>query len=356
MTTLIHSDGAVKTVSHERWRTLSQRFLDHNYQHTLAYADALARRRHATSEHVEIVSEGETLGLASVRIRTLAMLGGGVAYISCGPLTRMGRDDDIDRLTRCLAILQQEYVERRGLILRILAPLGSPQWNQQATEAFRRPGWRPAKESRSYRTFLLDISGPPEQVRAGCSKYWRRNLRRAESKPFTITVGTNTERFEPVRALYDRLLDRKQFRGSLGADFYAGLQQHLADDEQFVITTVLMDGEPVAAIVVSMLGDTCMPLILASNEVGLRSYAVYRLQWHSIVAASEQGANYYDLGGIDPVGNAGVYNFKKGLRGLDLCAPGPFECAPAGMKGAILRGAEGMYRRLAPAVAVVRRG
>jgi ribosomal protein S18 acetylase RimI-like enzyme len=53
---------------------------------------------------------------------------------------------------------------------------------------------------------------------------------------------------------------------------------------------------------------------------------------------------YYDLGGIDPAGNVGVYNFKKGLRGLDLSAPGPFEMVPSILKGALTHGAEDLYQ------------
>ena len=349
MIRLIHANDVVQAVDHERWRTCSRRFLDHNYQHTWAYADALARRRHATSEHVEIVSEGETLGLASVRIRSLSLLGGGVAYITGGPLTRMGRDDDIDRLGRCLDLLEREYVSRRRLVLRVLAPLGSPEWNAKATAAFEQAGWIRAARGRSYRTLLLDLSGPLDQVKAGCSKYWRRNLRRSERESFVVRVGTTRELLDPIRDLHLRLLARKRFRVSLDAEFYAGLQERLADDERFLASLVELDGEPVAGLMVSLLGDTCIPVILATDETGRRGYAAYLLQWHSIITARERGARYYDLGGIDPDRNVGVYNFKKGMRGLDMCAPGPFERTPRGIKGALIRGAEGVYWRVVSA-------
>ena len=41
---------------------------------------------------------------------------------------------------------------------------------------------------------------------------------------------------------------------------------------------------------------------------------------------------YYDLGGIDPDGNPGVYHFKKGLGGLHATMAGPFEMHPNVMK------------------------
>ncbi|MHC4979251.1 MAG: GNAT family N-acetyltransferase [Planctomycetota bacterium] len=335
---------SIESVSLERWRTLAPRFLDYSYQQCWAYAQALALRHHAASEHVAIVSGAEVLGLASVRVRTAPVLKCGIAYIASGPLTRRGWVSDIDRLGRCLRTLQEEYVERRGLVLRILAPLGSPEWNLAATAAFKEAGMTTTDRSRSYRTFLLDVSRTPDVIRTGCSKYWRRNLRRADRAKFTVHIGTTPELFDPMRSLYEQLRRRKQFESALDADFYAGLQPQLDPGEQFTAGLIEMDGEPVAGLVWSMLGDTCVPLLLAADESGLLSYAVYLLQWRSIVDAHERGMRYYDLGGIDPETNVGVYNFKKGLRGLDLWAPGPFEAVPSIVRGVITHKAEDLYR------------
>jgi hypothetical protein len=64
------------------------------------------------------------------------------------------------------------------------------------------------------------------------------------------------------------------------------------------------------------------------------------------VIAHLRGIRYYDLGGIDPQTRAGAYHFKKGLRGIDLWAPGPFESAPSALKAAFTHGAEDLYRHL----------
>ena len=345
----MHNSHAIDILTCGQWQDLSRRFRDDNYQQGWAYGRELAARHHAECEHVAVRSAGELLGVASVRLRRVPVVGGGIAYISSGPLTRMDRRDDIDRLTLCLDLLRIEYVEDRGLNLRILAPLGSPQWNDKARTAFERAGLRPGAPSRSYRTFLLDIDRPPEKIRAGCSKYWRRNLRRAESRPFTVRSGVERDLFEPIRALYAELRQRKRFHAPLDADFYTMLQQKLDGDERFVASLVECDGSPAAGLIVSMQGDTCVPLVLAADESGLRNYAVYLLQWRSIDEARQRGMRYYDLGGIDPEENEGVYNFKKGLRGVDLRAPGPFETAPSGLRAMLTRGAETIHHRLRPA-------
>lgn len=336
----------INPVNKDQWQALARRFLDNNYQQAWEYSHAMAEMRSAKCEHVAIQSEGVLIGLANIRLRSLPVIGGGIAYVSGGPLTRMGNDGDIDRLSRCIYALQEEYVVKRGLALRILAPIGCTQWNEQASKVFVEAGFNITDRSRSYRTFLLDINRSLDDIRSTCSKYWRRNLRRSEQKGFEITIGETSEHFNTVCLLYEQLLGRKKFSADLNAEFYADLQTQLSGDERFIAFTVNYEGDAVAGLLCSMLGDTCVPLILAADEQGLRNYAVYLLQWRSIEVAHERGLCNYDLGGIDPDNNVGVYNFKKGLRGLDVQAPGPFESSPSDIRYAITRQAEDIYRRL----------
>ncbi len=72
--------------------------------------------------------------------------------------------------------------------------------------------------------------------------------------------------------------------------------------------------------------------------------ASYLLQWRVIQAAHERGFQWYDLGGIDPEDNPGVYHFKQGLGGRDVIAPGPLECPAAGLRRAAMHWSENAYR------------
>ncbi len=347
----MQSNATIQLFDQDKWQSIAARFLDYSYQQSWAYGEALARRDGAVCEHVAVTAFGEVIGAACVRIRTIPLVGCGIAYISGGPLVRRAdSNDDIDRLHRSLEALRAEYADRRGLILRILAPIATADWNDAVSGAYAAAGWAVAEHSRSYRTFLLDIDRPLDDIRAGCSKYWRRNLRRAEKKTFNITTGTTSEYFEPIRKLYQQLLHRKSFLVGLDADFYAELQGSLRSDEHLVASLVESDDGPHAGLIYSMLGDTCVPLVLASDQTGLRDYAVYLLQWSSIEIAQSRGMRQYDLGGIDPEGNPGVYNFKKGLRGVDLRSPGPFEAIPSGVRCAVTRGAETIYRRFTTSI------
>jgi lipid II:glycine glycyltransferase (peptidoglycan interpeptide bridge formation enzyme) len=66
-------------------------------------------------------------------------------------------------------------------------------------------------------------------------------------------------------------------------------------------------------------------LLGATSPEALTVKAAYLLQWKAIEEARARGCRWYDLGGIDPAENPGVFHFKEGLGGADVTAAGPFE-------------------------------
>ncbi len=338
MNTLIeYSDRAT-------WRKHAHLFGDYNYRQLWEYERACADRWGAKSEHVAITHNEEVLAMASVRLKRIPFLGTGVAYISGGPLVRKDTGQDSHRLATCLRRLRSEYVEKRGFVLRINAPTGSPDWVEAQNKAFVDAGYRQIPSAKTYRTFMLNIDQPLEAIRRQFSHQWRTNLNTAERMGTNIVTRQGTDLFADFLTLYHQLRERKQFAVDLDATFYATMQSCLSAEEQLYVSIAKVDDRSVAGQVSSMLGDTCVVLLTASNAEGLQHRASFLLQWHTILHARTQGLKWYDLGGIDPVGNPGVYRYKKGMGGADITAPGPFECVPAGMNRYIVAGSERLYR------------
>lgn len=339
----MRSATTVEPVNRSEWNRAAHGFLDYSYRQTWDYGVALAERRRATSYHVAIRRGSDLIGMADVRMKQVPIGLGGIAYICGGPIVRCGQPDDNRRLLHCLDALRRTFVEGRGLVLRILAPVGSPEWNTVTTEVFRSAGFLPTDRPYHYRTFLVPLDRSLDSIRAGFSHYWRRNLNRALRKDMTVRIGSSPEFFEPVREFHRKLIRRKRFDVELTADFYANLQQELPKEERFLVSVAEMDGKPASALVLSLLGDTCVGIVGATSDVGARSYASYRLFWDTIVHSREQGMRWFDVGGIDPVNNRGVFNFKRGLNGIDVSSPGPFEVAPSGLSRKLIRVAETLY-------------
>jgi lipid II:glycine glycyltransferase (peptidoglycan interpeptide bridge formation enzyme) len=135
----------------------------------------------------------------------------------------------------------------------------------------------------------------------------------------TIKTGTNGELFSVFCDLYKTLIDRKEFDVDLTPEFYRQVQENLAERERFLISIVYDNDQPIAGHVSSLLGDTSVYLLGATNMAGSQTSCV-SVQWAVIQMAKERGCCFYDLGGIDPDRNPGVYSFQKRLGGFDITA------------------------------------
>ncbi|MCP5066714.1 MAG: peptidoglycan bridge formation glycyltransferase FemA/FemB family protein [bacterium] len=330
----------------DAWLKLAPRFLDDNYRASWAFAQACAVRTGSQSEHVGIRKADDWIGVTDVRVKTLPQGIGGIAYINGGPLVRTGSESDIDRLDECLGALVREYVEQRGLILRILAPIGDAPWNESALDTFKLRGFLPTNRSRAYRTIVLDITGSTDEIRKAFHQKWRNCLNKSERQGLEVQGGDDPELLDQFCELFHGFIERKRFSVDLDAGFYAAVQRSQLDGERYYTSIARQEGRVVAGHVSSMLGDTCVYLLGATHPEALKTNAAYLLQWHTIETARAHGLRRYDLGGIDPEGNPGVYRFKQRMNGEELWAPGPFEMKPAGLRGLITSSAEAAYRML----------
>ncbi len=337
-------DTVVQHLDPIGWRAHASSLLDYNYRHLWEFAAACADRVGARSEQVAVLQAGETLGLASVRIKLIPVLGTGIAYITGGPLVRRNEDRDAERLRLCLRALVHEYVERRGLVLRVMAPVGSESWNESQGAALSDAGFTFSHAMPAYRTFLLDIRRSLDEIRRNLVQKWRSCLNQSEKRGIVIRAGTSLALFQEFCDLYSPFLQRKQFEVTLPATFYRAVQERLPENDRFYVHLAEIEGRVVAGHVASFLGDTCVYLLGASNDEGRESKASYLLQWRVIQAVHERGFQWYDLGGIDPKDNPGVYHFKQGLGSQDVIAPGPLECPATGLRRAAVHWSENAYR------------
>lgn len=323
----------IEPVDRARWTELAHGFADYNYRQCWDFGVHAALRVGAKSEHVALRQAGEVVAIADVRVRELPVLGGGLAFVTGGPLTRNDRRFDPARYVDAVAALRRRYVEERGCVLRILAPVGPPEWNDALNAGLTRAGFESTNAARPHRTLLLPVGGDLAEIRMRFHKQWRRNLRDSEREHIEVRVGSDTEFLDRFAPLFEELVVRKGFdAGAYDAEFFQRVQRELPTHERYVVLLAVREGRLLAGRVTSMLGDTCVSLLSASSPEALECKASYLIQWRTIEAARECGCVSYDQGGINPEGNPGVYQFKAGFGGTDVRAAGPLQ-AVGGIRG-----------------------
>src|SRR5262249_10303108 len=145
---------SVTRVARAEWLERTRGFADHSYRQAWDFGVHAAKRVRARSEHVAIVDGAKTVALADVRIKRLPVVGGGIAYVTGGPLTRTDGAFDVERYVAAVDALRRDFTSRRGLVLRLLAPTGPAPWNTGIAEALAKAGFVTTDQSRKDRTVV----------------------------------------------------------------------------------------------------------------------------------------------------------------------------------------------------------
>ena len=336
----VEVDGATPA----EWSRMLDLFEDANLYQTWSYGEVRWGRK--TLSHLVLKRNDEVVGMAQLRIIRPTRFNFGMAYLRWGPLChRRGRELDVEAAAGMAQALHQEYVCKRRLLLQILpnAFLESPRGAlfQSAFSDFKQ---EPSTSANLYRTFLLDLTPPLEELRRNLDAKWRNKLTQTEKKGLKVIAGNGIDEYQMFCAMYSQMWKRKGFETTVDVEEFGRIQESLPEAHRMQILICEQGGVPVAGIVISAMGDSAIYLLGATGNDGLNAKGAYLLQWTLIQWLKEKGFQWYDLGGIDPEGNPGVYSFKRGLSGSDLSQLTPLVACNSVVSSAIVRASLGASR------------
>jgi lipid II:glycine glycyltransferase (peptidoglycan interpeptide bridge formation enzyme) len=330
----------------EAWSQLLDLFDDANIYQTAAYGGV--RWGEKNLSRIVLKRNDEVVGMAQLRIVRPTPLKFGMAYLRWGPLwERRGLPLDSEVPMRLGRAIEEEYIRRRKLLVRIVpnAFVGS---SRAATmqAALGRFVTEPSGPENTYRTICLDVRPSLEDLRKGLDKKWRNQLTRSEKNNLTVTSGDDSTQFCAFADIYRQMLDRKQFETTVDIEEFAQMQEQLPDSQRFHVLIARKDSIPVAGLVASAMGDSAIYLLGATSDEGLDAKGAYLLQWTFIELMRQKSIKQYDLGGIDPEANPGVYHFKKGFSGVDVCQLSPLVASASAVSSGIVKAGLAVQRTL----------
>jgi lipid II:glycine glycyltransferase (peptidoglycan interpeptide bridge formation enzyme) len=295
------------------WSKMLDLFDDANIYQTPAYGGV--RWGEKNLSRLVLKRDGEVLGMAQIRIIRPTPLKFGMAYLRWGPLwERRGLPLDPEVPTRMARAIEDEYLDKRKLFLRILpnAFAGSSRATTMQA-AFCRFTPEPFEAGNTYRTFVLDLSPSLDELRKSLDPKWRNKLSGAEKNNLKVVAGNGREEYRTFSRVYSQMRKRKTFETTVDTDEFGDIQEALAESQRMRILICEDKGVPVAGLVATAMGDSAIYLLGATSDDGLSSKGAYLLQWTLIRWLKENGAKWYDLGGIDPEGNPGVFQVYRGF-------------------------------------------
>jgi lipid II:glycine glycyltransferase (peptidoglycan interpeptide bridge formation enzyme) len=245
----------------------------------------------------------------------LPVLNIGVAYIRWGPLWRLkGQPADPGIFRNAIRALQNEYVWKRGLVLR-MQPFVFDDDDPRLAEILQQEGCSPNSRLGSDRTLLVDLSASLEELRKGMKQKWRNQLNQAEKNGLEITEGCDDSHFARFKGVYDDMLRRKKFAESSDINEFRKIQKDLPDEFKMKLFISASDRGVGAGAICSAIGEMGVYLFGATNDVGMKDRGSYLIQWKIIEWLKGIGCRWYNLHGINPEANPDTYRFKAGLCG-----------------------------------------
>ena len=335
--------ASLKQLSRIEWDELAPQFSDLSYRQCGSYAEVAAQNVGAECEFVGVFAERELIGLANVRIKKIPFVPLGIAYVNYGPLTVRQDEFAAELFGRSLDVIAQEYVYRRGLMLRVVPPLGGGQWLRKQATCFDSRRFSPLQRQKPPETFTLDLAKPLSEIRKNLDSKWRSDLSKAEKSNVRITRTSSAVAFDTFEPLFVELVERKNFSVPQDITFFREVQKRAQPYERLALHLAWHNDDLIAGHLGSFVGDTATYLLGAANSKGRDLRASFLLQWTVIQYAQSVGKAFYDLGGVDIQNNPNVYRFKQRLNGRHVVEIGPYELAPSNFKQAVLAFVEQVY-------------
>jgi hypothetical protein len=291
----------------------------------------------------------EIVAAVQVRIARLKGTGLGAAYVRWGPLWRRRESAEERKVYRdALRALRNEYVCRRGLVLRIFPCLYGKS-AQGFAELLSEEGFAPVPNESGGSTLVADLSVPVEEVRRRMEQKWRNCLNQAERNNLAVVSGADETLFAAFIGLYRELLERKRFREPNDINDFRRVQLVLPPGWKMQVFLCGVNREYSAGAIFAAIGDTGIYLFGATNDRGMADKGSYLLQWRGLQWMKERGCTRYNLNGVNQAKNPGGYHFKAGLAGKNCETVdylGRFDCYPGVVTKGLARAADSVLPAL----------
>jgi len=295
------------------WEKIVGFFSDANIYQTYAYAKICYGENNISTLIVR--KNNKPISAAVINIRKVPGIPFGIAYVFYGPLWKSGGNDDFDNYVHGINALVKEYVNRRGLALRIRPFLYEDEVSFKYDSVLRDAGLNPLIDLSPKKTLLIDLSKSLDELRKGLDGKWRNHLNRSEKNDVTIVDGTNDALFDQFQPIHEELLENKQIRDVKSIETFKDIQTQLPPELKMRVFLCVHSGVVCAGIIVSAMGNVGITLSRATNDIGRQQKAAYLVQWRALQWLKEAGCRWYDLSGIDELENPGTYSYKTGLCG-----------------------------------------
>ena len=251
--------------------------------------------------------KGETVALCLGLLRRYP-LGFGLLWCAGGPVGDVRTWDES---------LRETILETTGLKRLYMRFRCDRERNVGDTLFLNHRGWsRSISPMTSSFSMELDLTGGEDALFSKLKRNWRRNFRLASQNNLTIKICANPD-VEEISRVYAGMETRKNLPQQFSPEKLENLFKHAKSNLIFYRCEDEF-GNLISLRGCLIVGNRACDYLAATTEKGREMRASYAVLWQLLRRCREQGIEIYDLGGIDPWKNPGVYTFKKEIGAREV--------------------------------------
>lgn len=246
-------------------------------------------------------SNGKPEVMTQILLRSFPMRIG-IVWIPGGPIGNVNKWSDS---------LLNTIQELTGLDHIVLKINDSRLSTQDDILILNKTGWKKSSIPLSTGLSLLwDLKHPYDVRRAALTSNWRHNLNRANKKGLKFELWDKPDIAE-IFSLYQEMEEIKSLSQQFSFDEIKSIVNIF--NKHLILFRCVDKYENTVAIRGCILyGSWAWDIIAAAGSYARKTYATYGTLWALAQECHLRGVTCYDLGGVDPELNKGVWNFKKG--------------------------------------------
>jgi lipid II:glycine glycyltransferase (peptidoglycan interpeptide bridge formation enzyme) len=302
------------------WDSSLLQLADYNYCQSLAWGDYRACFGWDPYRWAAYTEKGELVTLMQGLLRTYPGKIG-ILWVPGGPV------GDISLINNEL----RQLIIKTTNMKRIYCRIGSAKtYRARDSLVLKHQGWnRVLYPLGSGMSMLYDLESNEQARLENCSSNWRHNLHRSGKYNLTINQLKNPD-IDKITTIYRDMEAYKDIGQQYSRQELERIFDNLKDNIVFYGCTDEA-GELIAFRGCALLGTKAWDLFAATTVKGRDIYASYALFWKLIEHCVNTGVTTYDMSGIDPHENKGVYHFKKGTGAKEIEYLGEWEWASSEM-------------------------
>ncbi len=297
------------TLSALEWNARFDTVRRANLLQSYDYGNTMAHLNHQKIRRGVIKINGDEAGL--VQVLEAGILKNAVhgVLLDRGPLW-FGGYGSIADFELFLSVFSREFPKRLGRRIRFLPEMEN---NSEMKGLLQKYGYKCAKNS-SYKTVWLDLSNDLAVLRKNLNSKWRNILKKSEKQGLELVWSDKGGNFAWLINHYSADKALRKYDGPSPKSI-AALAYQFSRGKNMLVGAALLEGEPIAAILILGHGSSATYQIGYTSEMGRKKCAHHLLLWTALEQLKERNINDFDLGGVNEECAKGVKKFKEGMGG-----------------------------------------